>query len=41
MTDLQLNFVKIPDSDFTIGSNRSHDRDAHTDEMTVQSVIIT
>ena len=33
MTDLQLNFVKIPASEFTMGSKRSLDRDAHDDEM--------
>ena len=29
MINLHLNFVKIPDSEFTMGSKRSHDRDAH------------
>ena len=33
MTDFQLNFVKIPASEFTMGSKRSLDRDAHEDEM--------
>lgn len=33
MTDLQLDFVKIPTSEFTMGSKRSTDLDAHDDEM--------
>jgi len=36
MTELQLNFIKIPASEFTIGSKRPHDRDAHDDEMPAQ-----
>jgi formylglycine-generating enzyme required for sulfatase activity len=33
MTDLQLDFVKIPASEFTMGSKRANDLDAHDDEM--------
>jgi formylglycine-generating enzyme required for sulfatase activity len=33
MTELQLNFVKIPASDFTMGSKRSLDIEAHDDEL--------
>ena len=36
MSDLQLNFVKIPASEFTMGSKRSLDNDAHDDEMPQQ-----
>ena len=36
MTELQLNFIKIPTSEFTMGSKRPHDRDAHDDEMPAQ-----
>jgi formylglycine-generating enzyme required for sulfatase activity len=36
MTDLQLNFVKIPASEFTMGSKRSLDSGAHNDEMPAQ-----
>lgn len=36
MTELQLNFIKIPASNFTMGSKRSHDRFAHNDEMPLQ-----
>lgn len=33
MTELQLNFIKIPASEFTMGSNRSKDIEAHDDEL--------
>ncbi len=33
MTELQLHFVKIPASEFTMGSNRSKDIEAHDDEL--------
>lgn len=36
MTDLKLNFVKIPASKFTMGSQRSLDREAHNDELPAQ-----
>lgn len=36
MTEIELNFVKIPASEFTMGSKRAIDRDAHDDEMPVQ-----
>jgi len=36
MPELQLNFIKIPSSEFTIGSKRSLDQDAHEDEMPAQ-----
>jgi len=36
MTELELNFVKIPASEFTMGSKRGLDRDAHEDEMPTQ-----
>ena len=36
MSDLQLNFVRIPTSEFTMGSKRSIDREAHNDEMPAQ-----
>lgn len=36
MTDPNLTFIKIPASDFTMGSKRSLDRFAHDDEMPAQ-----
>ncbi|MFZ5911886.1 MAG: formylglycine-generating enzyme family protein [Chloroflexota bacterium] len=36
MAELQLNFVKIPASNFTMGSKRSLDIEAHDDEMPAQ-----
>lgn len=36
MTELNLNFIQIPASDFTMGSKRSLDRQAHDDEMPAQ-----
>jgi formylglycine-generating enzyme required for sulfatase activity len=36
MSELELNFIKIPASEFTMGSKRSLDRDAHEDEMPAQ-----
>ncbi len=36
MTELQLNFIKIPASNFTMGSKRSQDRFARDDEMPAQ-----
>lgn len=33
MTDIQLNFVQIPASEFIMGSRRSDDREAHNDEL--------
>lgn len=33
MADLQLDFVLVPESDFTMGSNRRIDRQAHAEEM--------
>lgn len=41
MTELQLNFIKIPDSQFTMGSKRSFDRDAHDDEMPTQVLSVS
>ena len=36
MTELKLNFVKIPASEFTMGSKRALDRDTHEDETPTQ-----
>lgn len=41
MPAIELEFVKIPASDFTMGSSRSHDRQAHEDEMPEQVLHIT
>jgi len=41
MTDLQMNFIKIPESDFTMGSKRTLDRDAHDDEMPAQTLHVS
>jgi iron(II)-dependent oxidoreductase len=41
MTDLQLNFVKIPASEFIIGSKRSLDKYAHDDEMPTQVLSVS
>ncbi len=41
MTELQLNFVKIPASEFTMGSKRTLDRDAHEDEMPAQVLYVS
>lgn len=41
MSDIELNFVKIPASEFTMGSNRSRDRDAHDDEMPAQRLLVS
>lgn len=36
MSDLQLDFVCVPDGNFTMGSSRAHDRQAHEEEMPAQ-----
>ena len=41
MTDLQLNFVRIPASDFVMGSDRRTDPKAHKDEMPAHSLRVT
>ena len=41
MTELQLNFIKIPASEFTMGSKRSLDRDAHDDEMPAHALNVS
>lgn len=41
MSDLKLEFVRIPASDFTMGSGRTHDRHAHDDEMPAQVLHVT
>ena len=41
MSGIQLNFVQIPASDFTMGSNRGHDPKAHEDEMPAQLLRVT
>lgn len=41
MTDINLNFVKIPASEFTMGSKRPHDRDAQNDEIPSQALHVS
>ena len=41
ITEDQLNFTKIPSSEFTMGSKRSLDRDAHDDEMPAQVLSVS
>ena len=41
MTAVELNFVKIPASEFTMGSKRGLDRDAHEDEMPTQVLSVS
>jgi formylglycine-generating enzyme required for sulfatase activity len=41
MSDIQLDFVRIPASEFTMGSSRAHDRQAHDDEMPAQVLLVT
>ncbi len=41
MSDIDLNFVKIPASEFTMGSNRSSDPKAHEDEMPAQRLLVS
>ena len=41
MSDLQLNFVNIPASEFTMGSNRARDGEAHDDEMPAQVLSVS
>jgi len=41
MTELKLNFVKIPASEFTMGSKRALDRDTHEDETPTQVLNIS
>lgn len=41
MSDLQLDFVHIPASPFTMGSSRSRDSQAHEDEMPAQLLSVT
>lgn len=41
MTDIQLNFVRIPEADFTMGSDRRTDAKAHDDEMPAHSLHVT
>ena len=41
MSDIQLNFVRIPESEFTMGSIRVKDREAHEDEMPAQLLRVT
>lgn len=41
MSNIELNFVHIPASEFTIGSNRSLDREAHDDEIPTQRLFVS
>jgi formylglycine-generating enzyme required for sulfatase activity len=41
MSGIQLDFIRIPSSDFTMGSNRKHDPKAHEDEMPAQVLHVT
>lgn len=41
MSNLDLEFVRISASEFTMGSSRSRDRHAHEDEMPTQNLLIT
>ncbi len=41
MSNIQLDFVRIPASDFTMGSDRSSDPQAHEDEMPAHSLRVT
>jgi formylglycine-generating enzyme required for sulfatase activity len=41
MSELQLDFVHIPASTFTMGSNRSRDPKSHADEMPAQLLNVT
>lgn len=41
MADIELNFVRIPASEFTMGSNRSRDPGAHDDEMPAQRLLVS
>jgi formylglycine-generating enzyme required for sulfatase activity len=41
MTDIELNFAKIPASEFVMGSKRSFDRAAHVDEMPTQTLNVS
>jgi formylglycine-generating enzyme required for sulfatase activity len=41
MSDIQLNIVRIPASDFTLGSSRKLDAKAHEDEMPAQQLHVT
>jgi serine/threonine-protein kinase len=41
VSDIELDFVKIPASEFTMGSSRAHDRQAHDDEMPAQVLAVT
>lgn len=41
MTDIQLNFVHIPESVFSMGSDRRNDPKAHEDEMPTHSLQVT
>jgi len=41
VSEIELEFVRIPASEFTMGSNRSRDRHAHDDEMPAQLLSVT
>jgi formylglycine-generating enzyme required for sulfatase activity len=41
VSDIDLNFVKIPASEFTMGSARAHDGKAHEDEMPAQRLLVS
>jgi len=41
VSNLDLDFVRIPDSEFSMGSSRAHDRQTHEDEMPVQVLRVT
>src|SRR5574339_900387 len=41
VSEIELNFVKIPASEFTMGSSRSRDREAHDDEMPAQQLLVS
>jgi sulfatase modifying factor 1 len=41
VTNIDLNFVKIPASEFSMGSVRSRDQQAHDDEMPAQKLLVS
>jgi formylglycine-generating enzyme required for sulfatase activity len=41
VTDINLDFVRIPASEFTMGSERARDREAHEDEMPAQRLLVS
>jgi formylglycine-generating enzyme required for sulfatase activity len=41
VSDIRLDFVKIPASEFTMGSNRSRDHQAPDDEMPTQRLLVS